>query len=216
LGGVAAGASSVSFQNIPGAADASASAAFSDTLVFSATAPGVPDHLAASLNLTFAGILNAAAPAIGGAGANVLITVGFITLQQLQIGFDSDGNLVTQNFGGFGGTGTVAPAVDAFDALLTTAVQLVPIGIVLFSLQINAFTGATGVNASAVSEFSHTLKVPTGVDVFNLGFDFVCYSGDVWVYQAALKAGVDGVRNGARGKAGRAAVAPAKKPAKAK
>jgi 2-dehydro-3-deoxyglucarate aldolase/4-hydroxy-2-oxoheptanedioate aldolase len=58
--------------------------------------------------------------------------------------------------------------------------------------------------------------VSTGVDVFNLGFDFVCYSGDVWVYQAALKAGVDGVRNGARGKAGRAAVAPAKKPAKAK
>jgi hypothetical protein len=36
------------------------------------------------------------------------------------------------------------------------------------------------------------------------------------VFQAALKAGVDGIRNGAKGKAGRAAVAPAKKPAKAK
>ena len=26
------------------------------------------------------------------------------------------------------------------------------------------------------------------------GFDFICYSGDVWVYQAAVKAGVDAVR----------------------
>ena len=26
------------------------------------------------------------------------------------------------------------------------------------------------------------------------GFDFICYSGDVWAYQAAVKAGVDGIR----------------------
>jgi len=58
--------------------------------------------------------------------------------------------------------------------------------------------------------------VATGVDVFGQGFDFVCYSGDVWVFGAALKAGVDGIRSGAKGKAGRAGVAPAKKPAKAK
>ena len=26
------------------------------------------------------------------------------------------------------------------------------------------------------------------------GFDYLCYSGDVWAYQAAVKAGVDGIR----------------------
>ena len=36
--------------------------------------------------------------------------------------------------------------------------------------------------------------VPSAVDCYSKGFDFLCYSGDVWVYQAALKAGVDGVR----------------------
>ena len=32
--------------------------------------------------------------------------------------------------------------------------------------------------------------VATGVDLYKQGFDFVCYAGDVWVFQAALKAGV--------------------------
>ncbi|MGF1626452.1 MAG: HpcH/HpaI aldolase/citrate lyase family protein [Alphaproteobacteria bacterium] len=34
----------------------------------------------------------------------------------------------------------------------------------------------------------------TAADYNARGFDFICYSGDVWVYQAAVKAGVDGVR----------------------
>ena len=36
--------------------------------------------------------------------------------------------------------------------------------------------------------------VATGADYFAKGFDFLCYSGDVWVYQAAVKAGIDGIR----------------------
>jgi len=36
------------------------------------------------------------------------------------------------------------------------------------------------------------------------------------VYGGALKAGIDGVRDGASGKAGRGAIAPAKKAAKAR
>ena len=58
--------------------------------------------------------------------------------------------------------------------------------------------------------------VATGADVFAQGFDFVCYSGDVWVFQSALKSGVDGIRAACKGKAGRAAVAPARKAAAAR
>ena len=29
------------------------------------------------------------------------------------------------------------------------------------------------------------------------GFDFICYSGDVWLLGEAIKAGVDGIRQGA-------------------
>ena len=36
--------------------------------------------------------------------------------------------------------------------------------------------------------------VATGADYNAKGFDFICYSGDVWAYQAAVKAGVDGIR----------------------
>ena len=38
--------------------------------------------------------------------------------------------------------------------------------------------------------------VQTGVDLYRQGFDFICYSGDVWAYQAAVRAGVDGIRAG--------------------
>ncbi len=36
--------------------------------------------------------------------------------------------------------------------------------------------------------------VETGAAYHGKGFDFLCYSGDVWAYQAAVKAGVDGIR----------------------
>ncbi len=39
--------------------------------------------------------------------------------------------------------------------------------------------------------------VATGVALYRDGFDFICYSGDVWVYQAGLEAGVRGIREGA-------------------
>lgn len=40
-----------------------------------------------------------------------------------------------------------------------------------------------------------------GVAMFEEGFDFICYSGDVWMFQAALKSGVDDVRAGCSGEA---------------
>jgi len=36
--------------------------------------------------------------------------------------------------------------------------------------------------------------VATGADYHARGFDFLCYSGDVWALQAAVRAGVDGIR----------------------
>ncbi len=46
--------------------------------------------------------------------------------------------------------------------------------------------------------------VETGAAYHRKGFDFICYSGDVWAYQAAVRAGVDGIR-AACGRAARAA-----------
>jgi 2-keto-3-deoxy-L-rhamnonate aldolase RhmA len=41
--------------------------------------------------------------------------------------------------------------------------------------------------------------VATGIDYWRRGFDFLCYSGDVWALQAAVKAGVEGIRAGIAG-----------------
>jgi 2-dehydro-3-deoxyglucarate aldolase/4-hydroxy-2-oxoheptanedioate aldolase len=38
--------------------------------------------------------------------------------------------------------------------------------------------------------------VQTGIALYREGFDFVCYSGDVWVLQAGVKAGIDAIRAG--------------------
>ena len=38
--------------------------------------------------------------------------------------------------------------------------------------------------------------VQIGIDLYKQGFDFVCYSGDVWVLQAGVKAGIDAIRAG--------------------
>ena len=46
--------------------------------------------------------------------------------------------------------------------------------------------------------------VPTGLDCWSKGFDFLCYSGDVWLLQAALRTGVDGLREVCVGEAPRA------------
>jgi len=42
--------------------------------------------------------------------------------------------------------------------------------------------------------------VATGLALHRAGFDFISYAGDVWVYQAAVAAGIAGLRAGAVGK----------------
>ena len=41
--------------------------------------------------------------------------------------------------------------------------------------------------------------VATGVALYREGFDFICYSGDVWIFQAALKDGIDRLRADCKG-----------------
>ncbi len=45
--------------------------------------------------------------------------------------------------------------------------------------------------------------VNSGVALFGQGFDFICYSGDVWALGEAVKAGVDAIRAGTSGSSGR-------------
>ncbi len=63
------------------------------------------------------------------------------------------------------------------------------------------FSDAIDVVAKACAAHGKALgrlvpDVATGVEYNKLGFDFICYSGDVWAYQAAVKQGVDGIREG--------------------
>ena len=46
-------------------------------------------------------------------------------------------------------------------------------------------------------------NVETGIDYFNTGFDFICYSGDVWVLHNALADALAKLREACDGKAGR-------------
>lgn len=41
----------------------------------------------------------------------------------------------------------------------------------------------------------------TGVDLFNAGVDFICYSGDVWMFQEALSRALAEIRDGCTGEA---------------
>ena len=43
-------------------------------------------------------------------------------------------------------------------------------------------------------------SVDLGVDIYNQGFDFVCYSGDVWLLHAALEDGIQKLRAACGGK----------------
>lgn len=155
----------------------SGGASFADTLTFSKTNASLPDQFPVSLNLVFAGILNAAAGQIV-AGASVEIRVGFITGHALDASFDSTGDFNVLNFGGFGGAGAIAPGAAGFETLLTTPSQLASVGDVFVTLGLNTGAIAIGLNASATSDFFNTLEFPTGIDVFNLPPGYTVNAGD--------------------------------------
>ena len=39
----------------------------------------------------------------------------------------------------------------------------------------------------------------TGIALAGQGFDFICWSGDVWALQSAVRGGLDAIRSGAQG-----------------
>lgn len=66
------------------------------------------------------------------------------------------------------------------------------------------FLGAVARVAEACGKHDKALGrlVPTvdeGVQLFNEGFDFICYSGDVWVLQAAIRDALDNIRSRVKG-----------------
>jgi 2-keto-3-deoxy-L-rhamnonate aldolase RhmA len=82
------------------------------------------------------------------------------------------------------------------------------------------FTGAIETVAAAIQRHGKALgrlvpTVETGIDYFNTGFDFICYSGDVWVLHNALADALTKLREACAGKAGhktRIAAAPGAAP----
>jgi 2-keto-3-deoxy-L-rhamnonate aldolase RhmA len=70
--------------------------------------------------------------------------------------------------------------------------------------QTRAFLDAIETVAAACRKHGKRLgrlvpDVATGIDYRGKGFEFLCYSGDVWAYQAAVRAGIDGLRDGCAG-----------------
>ena len=70
------------------------------------------------------------------------------------------------------------------------------------------FTDAIAKVAAATKNHGKALgrlvpNVETGIDYFNTGFDFICYSGDVWVLHNALADALSKRREACDGKAGR-------------
>jgi len=174
-GSVGAGSSAVSSSGTVGES-AGGTAFFADTVLFAKTNPLAPDQFNVSLNLSFAGLLNAAAIAGSNAQASVNVTVGLFTPNELHIVYSGDGGfLLTSDFSG---TGTIVPGAAGFSSLLATTLQSATVGTVSFSLLLVANSGARFGGASATSDFSNTLEVPTGIDVFNLPEGYTANAGN--------------------------------------
>ena len=84
-----------------------------------------------------------------------------------------------------------------------------------FVAAVKAVTKAAQKHGKSLGRF--VPDVATGLGLYAAGFDFISYAGDLWVYQAAVAAGISGLRAGAAAPAAPAApVAPAAPAAPAK
>lgn len=70
-----------------------------------------------------------------------------------------------------------------------------------FTDAIEKVATATRNHGKALGRLVPTIE--TGVDCFNIGFDFICYSGDVWVLHNALAEALTKLREACEGRAGR-------------
>lgn len=181
FGNVGTAARSVTFSSISVPRIDESSASFRDTLVFSKTDPDLPDQFTASLNLALAGILNAGAPSGANASAGLEIDVGFLGQWVFDASYASDGSLTYGLANTIVKSGTLAPGADGFDVLLATPSQLATIGPADFGFSIYTRAGSVGTSASATADFLHTLKLPTGVNVFTLPAGYTVSAGDYLV-----------------------------------
>lgn len=181
FGSVGTAARSATISNTTQALVDESSASFRDTLVFSKTDPNLSDQFSVSLNLALAGILNAGAP-LGGAGsAGLEIDVSFLGQWVFDVNYAADGSL---NYGAVNiivKTGTLAPGAAGFDVLLATPLLGATIGSHEFEFSIYTRAFSLGTSASATADFLHTLKLPTGVDVFTLPPGYTVNAGDYLV-----------------------------------
>ena len=70
-----------------------------------------------------------------------------------------------------------------------------------FTKAIDRVIGAARKHGKALGRLVPTVE--QGVQLYQAGFDFICYSGDVWVLHNALADAVGGLRAGTKGRKGR-------------
>jgi hypothetical protein len=133
-----------------------------DSVVFTAADPSAfPGGIPVSFNLSFAGTLNAAYPALAEVRVLVQINGNEVARYDHLTNGGSD-DFCNSSFVGGKGCGAVV-----LDGSVTTGSVTVPLDVPIgFLLSLQVQSGAFG--GSARAEFGNSLDLPTGIDVFNL------------------------------------------------
>ncbi|HEY0436673.1 MAG TPA: PEPxxWA-CTERM sorting domain-containing protein [Phenylobacterium sp.] len=188
--GVSSGRASSSFGHIGARSDGvalgnnslvaqfGATAVFTDQLMFTSSDPNATTA-DVSVNLILDGVMNAAANAAQGGSAGSQLA-GYVSLGSgtflYQYAFSSDGGfrVIHEQFGLT--SGVVGPGFNAGFVSPTVSVDLnAPTTFILY-METNA--AAVGSSASALTDFSGSFKLPTGMDAFNLPVGVTVNAGD--------------------------------------
>jgi hypothetical protein len=142
-------------------------ATYADSVIFSGPGSTVP----VSMNVLFAGVLNATSGAIAEARM-------FVAIDGTKVGSvnNSTGSPCNSSF--FGGLGCGGTTSGGLTTGLTSVSVGVPINF-LFDLFVGA--GADFGGASALADFSNSLDLPIGIDVFNLPNGFTANSAGSFI-----------------------------------
>jgi len=142
-------------------------ASYEDSVIFSGPGTTAP----VSMNLLFSGVLNSA---LGGqADVRMRVVIDGTLVGSVS---NSTGSPCVSTFAGNLGCGATTSGG------LTSGLVVVPVGVPV-SLFLDLFAGAgTGdPNASALANFSNSLDLPLGVDVFNLPVGFTANSAGSFI-----------------------------------
>ena len=153
-GSVGVGSSAVSFSGTIGET-AGGTAFFGDTVLFAKTNPFAPDQFNVSLNLWFAGLLNAAAIAGSNAQASVDVTVGLFTSSELHIVYQATAASFSRTPVTSAVQAQSRQVVPGFSSLLTTPLQSATVGAVSFSLLLRPTLARFGDASATYRLFQH-------------------------------------------------------------